>query len=545
MQSPRHDYDQIIADWMARPDADEGSGRKAHTGYIRTAMENSMREAGLSADELAREMAHFDAAAMRFLKGAQAAVPAAPTQTQGPSLPDFDEPLGFWRWLGVVWLALGWAEGAAATMASLLIPLNENGEISRSHVYGAAAAIGLIVLIAAVPFLANVVRRWRGIGFLLFWLPMFLFGYGVAVAPLTLLDGFIKSMGPDFLPLALPSAVAVFAVLALPSLWYVFRRLFGRAKPLIEPGSDDKIHPLLAILVAGFCVLFFTIGARVMLGWGEGPALVVGIFITGLFIRLYYDREVSWLFIPIVALPLALLAGEMPPSNLAAFTVLGLALAVGFIALVLSLARLRRRTVLFTSLTTAALALILVMAPTGPSPALWLNNKLGHPMKPLSETLMGYYAQAYETEPGHAVLAALDGYRSIAVSADIQHYDLDDRTIVLTVDFHNTGELGINQIYVDLLDKNDTLNDFPTCSRPITSHIFKNTLWPGDVQRVKLDWYAQDGCTGETLKKFSQHIYDGLGTYGWRKDLEIQILETRPVDARERFREDARAWLGL
>ncbi|MDP4034167.1 MAG: hypothetical protein Q8P60_15200 [Pseudorhodobacter sp.] len=67
--TPRHDYDQLIADWMARAPANQDERPQDHMGFIRRGMESTLHDAGLSAEKLAREMAHFDAAAMRFLNG--------------------------------------------------------------------------------------------------------------------------------------------------------------------------------------------------------------------------------------------------------------------------------------------------------------------------------------------------------------------------------------------------------------------------------------------------------------------------------------------
>ena len=543
--APRHDYDQFIADWMARAPADQGERPQERMGFIRTGMELTLRDAGLPADELAREMAHFDTAAMRFLNGTSAPAPTVPAPPQTPSMPDLNEPLGFWRWLGIAWLALNWTTGAAGTLFFLLIPLKNDGGINDRLFYGAPVALALIVFAAAVPFLSNVVRRWRGIGFVLFWLPMILLAYGVAVGPLTLLEGFVKSMGPDFLPLAMPLAAALFAVLALPSLWYAFRRLFTRNKLLVEPGEDAGIHPLVAILAVGFCMLFFTIGAQKIWGWGQGPALVVGLLFTGLFIRLFRDHEIGWLFMPVVALPLGLLAADMPPSNLAALTVVGLALAAGFIALLLNLARLRRRTVLFTSLTTAALALMLVMAPTGPSPALWLNDKLGHPLRPMSDAAMRLYAQAYETELGRAALAALDGYRTGAVEVTLVEYQDFENGIEITVDVRNIGERGIVSVRADLTGDGNVPVNFDPCTRPVLDPMFVSPIWPGDTAREKLIWIFDRGCPADKTAAAAERFRKGVEENGRRIDIPSQVLKTRPVDSAQRFKEDARAWLGL
>jgi hypothetical protein len=226
----------------------------------------------------------------------------------------------------------------------------------------------------------------------------------------------------------------------------------------------------------------------------------------------------------------------MPPSNLAALTVLGLALAAGLLAMLVTWARRERRTVLFTSLTAAALALALVIAPTGPSPALWLADKLGHPLRTPGEAAMRLYARIYETERGHAVLAALDGYRSGAASVQIEHYDLTGKTMALTVDVRNTGERGIARIGVDLVGQDDNLAAFESCGRPIIDHTFQEPIWPGDVERITVKWTAEAGCAAGALKEVSERVGAGLG---------IRVLETSVVDPAERFREDARAWLGL
>jgi len=92
--SQRHDYDKFIADWMARRQANpDGERPQDRIGFIRKGMESTLREADLSAEELAHEMAHFDAAAMRFLSGALASAPAeqAPTASY-----DFDQSFRDW-----------------------------------------------------------------------------------------------------------------------------------------------------------------------------------------------------------------------------------------------------------------------------------------------------------------------------------------------------------------------------------------------------------------------------------------------------------------
>ena len=618
--TPRHNYDQLIANWMARPDADQDSRPEDRMGFMRSGMEETLREAGLNAGELASEMVHFDAAAMRFLNGAPGAAPAEPAPsapydfdqsfrdwTQNPEnrlgklarpsarmgaartvvtasrgkleaefrreglseaamakeMARYDEaakrfldeegkrwieetndanPLGFWGWVGALLISGSVAVGAFGLIIALLLPLQNVGKINQISTIVAAAVAGGFVFAAALLVVRKLIRDYREIGFIMFWLPMILGGQALSIAPATLTKMLTDDMGPDFLALALPLAGLAGGGLVLASLFGIWWYWPGR-KPTLP--DESEIHPLMTLLLAGFSVLFFTIGAREILGWGSGPSLVVGFFVTGVIIRIFHDGEISWIFVPIVAVPLALLAVEMPPSNLAALTVLALALAAGFVTMLVTLARRERRTVLFTSLTAAALALILVMAPTGPSPALWLADKLGHPLRPLGDAAMGFYARLYETDQGHAILAALDGYRGNAAGAQIQHYDLGGRTMALTIDLRNMGERGIGEIRVNPVDQEDRLESFAGCGRPTMVHAFANTLWPGDVERVTLKWVAPDECLARTLKDLSDHVYAGLGTYGWRKDLEIEVLETRAVDPVQRFREDAREWLGL
>ena len=619
--TPRHDYDQLIANWMARPQADQGGERpQERMGFMRSGMESTLREAGFNADELAREMAHFDAAAMRFLNGTHASGSVAPASaasydfdqsfrdwTQDPKnrsgrladpanrmgaaravatasrgkleaelrdagspdadaageLARYDEaaarflddegkrwaeesrnwnPLGFWGWIGALWISGSVAVGAFGLISALLLPLRKAGRLDQTAMLVPAAMVSAIVFAAALLMARKLIRDYREVGFVLFWLPMILCSQILGVFPATLTKMLTDSMGPDFLPLALPIAGLTGGGLVLASSWVVWRHWPGRIPNL---SARPDIHPLMALLVAGFSVLFFTIGAEKFLEWGYGPSLVVGFLITGLLARIYPTDEITWAFAPVVALPLALLAAEMPPSNLAALTVLGLALAAGLLAMLVTWARRERRTTLFTSLTAAALALALVIAPTGPSPALWLADKLGHPLRTPGEAAMHLYARLYETESGHAVLAALDGYRSGAAQVRIAQYDDTQQIIEMAVDIRNIGERGIANIRVDLIGDGEISADFDVCARPVIDRSFYPPLWPGDEARVNLYWILPTGCPASQFAEVAGRVRSGIEARGRGNAIPSFVIETGAVDPAERFRKDARAWLGL
>jgi hypothetical protein len=619
--SQRHDYDKFIADWMARRQANpDGERPQDRIGFIRKGMESTLREADLSAEELAHEMAHFDAAAMRFLSGALASAPAeqAPTasydfdqsfrdwaenpenrsgrladpsrrmgsanavvttsrskleaELREEGMPDtaaagelarYDEAaarfldaerqrwsealksrkdsLGFWGWVGALWTAGSVAVGAFGLMIALSMPLREAGRLDMTALIWPAAAVSVLVFVAALLMARKLIRDYREVGFILFWAPMILGSQMLGVFPAALTKMVTDSMGPDFLPLALPLAILTGGALVVASLWLMWRHRPGR----ISHREPVEIHPLTALLLAGFSVLFFTIGARVMFEWGPGPSLVVGFFVTGLFMRMFVDREIGFGFILIVALPLALLAAEMPPGNLSALTILVLALALAALVAAVTTLRGKRRTSFFSGLTAAALALLLVIAPTGPSPALWLTGQLGHPLRPLSEAAMELYTRIFEIEQGHAVLSAIDGYRSGAAEVRLAQFEEVQNSIEMTVDIRNIGERGIANIRVDLIGDGEIAGNFDVCARPVIDRDFYPPIWPGDAARVTLYWILPSGCPASRFAEVAGRVRSGIETRGRHSAIPSLVLETSVVDPVARFREDARAWLGL
>jgi hypothetical protein len=320
MTNPRHDYDQFIAGWITRPDGDQGARPQDRMGLMRAGMESTLRDAGLDGEALARELAHFDAAAMRFLRGEPMPRPAAPQPMHVSR-----EPLGLWGSLGNVWISAGLGMGAFGLIAALLMPLKEAGRLDMMQVVVPSAVIALFVFAAGLHAVGNLIRKYREVGVVLFWLPAIIGTTALSSGALILTRLATESMGTDFLPLALPLAALVGSGLVLLSLWLIWRSWKGSVS--IE--ERDGIHPLMALLLAGFSMLFFTIGATVMFGWGSGPSLVVGLLVTSLLMRLFREQEIGWWFAPVVAVPLALFAAELPPSGSAALTVLLLALAAG------------------------------------------------------------------------------------------------------------------------------------------------------------------------------------------------------------------------
>lgn len=544
-EHPRHDYATLIAGWMNRPEAleDDGISATERIGFMRSSMESVMRESGADDAEVAREMAYFDAAAKAQLAGG----PAARSSTYRPAArtPAPTKPLGLLRWIAVVYLSGGIAAGAGGSLFVILQPLIDAGRLGLIPAGAAAFVLAVIVGSAAIPAMADTVRRYRGVGFMLFWLPVILFVMALVNFPPLLLKEFTVSMGADFLPLALPLAGALFAALALPAIWLVARRLTARAKPLPQAGDSGDIHPVMALFLTGFSILFFDIGAEKMLGWGPGPALAAGLLVTGLIARIFRDREIGLGFLLAVALPLSVLAAEMPASGLSALTILVLALAAALVTMTLLRLRGQRRTAFFSGLTAAALALLLVIAPTGPAPAMRLSQALGHPLRPLAEAVMQGYADLYRTEFGHAVLAVVGGFRSgaAAVRADDYGYDPVRRRYAVTLDVLNTGEQGIERIQFRLAEGQETGD--AACGSPEIEHRFAQPLWPGDRALLALEWVVPANCPSEAVTALARRISDDIRAQGWENRIANRVLATRPADPAERFRQDAHAWLDL
>lgn len=574
----QYDYPELIESWFndLAKDRQTPEGIVEHLDVIRTTISRSMAEAGLDRDALTRELALFDAEARASLPArfgdfaTQAISPAAttaPSHRKSPKpgsdvtagrkgrqdpptkrvaqLPGLEEPLGFWRWVGVVWLAGGWAAGVSGALAALMAPLLDIGSIKPVYFIIAILSLSVIVLAAVIPMLADTVRRYRGVGFVLFWLPMILFSMGIATVPMQLIVQLTGRMGPDFVPLSLLLSVALYAAAAIPSLWFTARRFFGPRKPLTEPGEDDRTHPVMALLLTGFSVLFFSSGAGIMLNWGPEPALVAGIFVTGLIIRIFYDREIGFGFVLIVALPLALLTAEMPPSNLSVLTVLVLAIAAAFIAFLITAFRGARRTTFVSGLTAAALALLLVMAPTGPSPAMRASEWTSNAARPLADRLMAAYAAFYRTQYGQPILAMIGGFNSAAAKVVVVQHTEIQNSIEVTVDILNTGERGLVVMELNLIDDDLVSSPSNSCDHAVVGLIFWTPLWPGDTKRETLEWTPGVDCSPKSIQVVSEKILSGLANRSRDFSIPYRIRETHAADAATLFREDARAWLEL
>lgn len=573
-----YDYPDLIESWFdsLAKDQQTPEGIAEHRDIIRSSISRSMADAGLNRDALARELALFDAAAKAFLRATYGDIAARMTVSSKASakarkpdpdaakpptthqdaasahrtpsavapLPGLDAPLGAWRWVGVVWLAGGWAAGAGGALMALLAPRLDLGQIGLISFLTAAACLSAIVLAAAIPLLARTVRRYRGVGFAFFWLPMILFSVGLATVPQQLVMQLTNDMGPDFLPLSLPLSFALFAAVAMPSLWLIGRRFRGLVKPLTEAASDDRIHPVMAVLLSGFSVLFFSTGASVMLKWGPGPALIVGIFVTGIVIRIFRDREIGIAFVLVTAVPLALVATELPPGNLSVLTVLTLAAAASIGATLITLLRGTRRKTFVSGLTAAALALLLVMAPTGPSPATRAAEWTGHAARPLADRLMHIHAAIYRTAYGQPILAMLGGFRSGAAETQVVDYSDADGVLEMSVQVRNLGERGLSILRIDMIGDGTLDTGLNTCRRPVVDQAIDPPIWPGEQRVLMLRWAPPKDCHAETFAEIAEQVRSGMdrrtgGGIPWL------VLQTQEVDPAELFRKDGRTWLGL
>jgi hypothetical protein len=322
----------------------------------------------------------------------------------------------------------------------------------------------------------------------------------------------------------------------------IWRRWRGLSPARLRAEGESSLA--VELLVVAFVVLVFQIGARVLFGWGPGPSFVAGVFVAGLLVRLVPDREITVLFVPAVAVPLGLLAAEMPASGLSAITILAFALLAGLAThLACRLARARRST-FFSSLTAAALALILVIAPTGPAPATRAAEWLGHPLRPAAQAVMRGYDLLYRETPLRPVLVAVSGFRSGKASARLLGLtrDPDGRSILVTVEVRNLGERGIDRLAIEL-GKAALLQ--AGCGPARAEVSLSPPLWPGDSRPMTVRAEYPAACPETDQPDFARTPEAGPLRQGRDAPLRALVLATRPNDPAARFQTDARAWLGL
>ncbi len=636
MTEPRHDYDALIADWLAMPD-DGGFARAERIGFFRRGMESTLIEAGLSGTALAAEMALFDAAAMRVFAGKPAPEAARPSppepappepavQAPDPSevaalTAEYETTLRQWaaealdphfpegtnpadrlkalhglitqarkavedklakqdhspqstarelaafdaagrrleeaeqqgwqekvtRWrahqrlnlrqrLVLLWISTAMGAAAFGLVAAILRPLWEVRRLEMANLISAAAAVGACVMIAAMLRIADTMRaRWS----LWVW---FILAYGMSGLVVVLFQWVhmaTESLGADYIPLAWPAAGVAGALMTGLSIGVIRRHWRGLSPARLRAQGESSLA--FELLLAAFVVLVFQIGAGAVLGWGPAPSFVAGLFIAGLLVRLVPDHEISILFVPAVAVPLGLLATEMPASGLGAITILAFALLAGMAAQLACRLALARRSTFFSSLTAAALALVLVIAPTGPAPATRAAEWLGHPLRPAAHAVMRGYDLIYRETPLRPVLAAVSGFRSGKASARLLGLtrDSDARSILATVEIRNLGERGIDRLAIEL---DDVAGRSQTGCGPARAEVsLSPPLWPGDSRPLTVRAEYPAACR-DAVAFEAEALPAGQG-----RDAQLRalVLGTRPNDPAARFRTDARAWLGL
>ncbi|MCT8331502.1 hypothetical protein [Albidovulum sediminis] len=537
------EYETTLRQWTSevldphfREGANPADRLKALHGLIaqaRKAAEDKLARLGKSPRASAQELAAFDAAGRRLAEAEQQGWQEKVTRWRA------HRRLNLRQRLVLLWISTAMGVAAFGLMAAILRPLWEIRQLELANLVSVAAAVGACVLIAAMLRIADAMRaRWS----LWIWFILAYAMSGLVVVLAQWVHLAAEGLGADYIALAWPAAGVAGALMAGLSVGVIRRYWRGLSPARLRADGESSLA--FELLLVALVVLVFQIGARVLLGWGPGPSFVAGLFVAGLMVRLVPDREISVLFVPAVAAPLGLLAAEMPASGLSVITILAFALVAGMVThLACRLARARRST-FFSSLTAAALALILVVAPTDPAPATRGAEWLGHPLRPAAHALMRGYDLLYRETPLRPVLSAVSGFRSGKASARLLGLTQDpvNRSILATVEILNLGERGIDKVAIEL-GKAALLQ--AGCGPARAEVSLSPPLWPGDSRRLTVRAEYPETCPASDDPDVAHTLEAQLPGQGRDASLRVLVMSTRPNDPAARFRTDARAWLGL